>query len=301
MQKSFLYRVTKIAFTALFLWLFVRTFIVQFAYVPSASMEATLKKGSFIGINKLAYGARLPITPLSLYFLHIPKAITTVQLPYLRLPGYSKIHRGDIVVFNEVSSDGLAVDLNPFFVKRCIALAGDSLLIKNGRVFINNLKQKPPIGALLKYDVYLKKGKQFLLASDTLLSEEMANFLSENNKNIQLKQSFFSKNAYSPKYFPNNAQIKWNPDNFGPILIPNKGSVVTLTNENYLIYQKLINQQEGVSIKRINNVFFVDGKEASKYTFKSNYYFVMGDNRYNSIDSRYWGLLSEKNIIGTTF
>ena len=144
----------RIAFWSLLLWLFVRIFIFQSFQIPSSSMHPTLVEGDHIFVNKLAYGARIPITPLS---LPIGKTyIDWIQIPYLRLPGFSSVKRNDIIVFNYPMEDEAPIDEKKEYVKRCIGLPGDTIKIKNGIVTINHELAAITFEPLYKYHVLLK-------------------------------------------------------------------------------------------------------------------------------------------------
>jgi len=253
---NFFKNLTAIIFWALVSWIVVRIFFMQIAMVPTASMNNTIMEHDRIIINKLAYGARLPITPLSLPGGNI--YIEWLRLPYFRLPGYSKVCYNDVVVFNLPEQTDVPVDQRKEYVKRCIALPGDTLRIIAGYIYIN--------GQRIVSDRYQKH------VSDSLY--------------------------YHPSFFPNSSQIKWNLDFFGPLYIPRKGDSISINRTNLILYEKLIKFAEGNDIKIRNDSVYVNGGYINKYCFKMNYYFMLGDNRDNSIDSRYWGLLPEDHIIG---
>jgi signal peptidase I len=103
---------------------------------------------------------------------------------------------------------------------------------------------------------------------------------------------------YTPGIFPHNAQVKWNVDYFGPVYVPKKGKTIALTDRNILLYRKLIEQHEDNKFEIKNKIVYINGQPATTYTFKMDYYFVLGDNRYDSIDSRYWGFVPEDHLIG---
>jgi signal peptidase I len=248
-------------FFTFLIWLFIHLFMFQVMHIDSASMRNTLYEGDNIVVNKMAYGARIPITPLSLPFSGSDAFVDWIKLPYMRFFGYSHIVRNDVMVFNLPTDDKVPVDERELYVKRCVALPGDVFEMDSGRILIN----------------------------DELLQEK-----------INLPNGFrvSSKKAYNPNFFPNNSRFKWNLDYFGPLTIPKKGDSVGLNINNIDLYSKIISVYEGNTLEIKKDDIYINGKKVATYTFKMNYYFVLGDNRHNSIDSRYWGFVPEDHIIG---
>lgn len=257
---SYLDKIARIIFWSFIVWLFSHIFIFQTSLVPTASMRETLLEGDYVFVNKLAYGARFPITPLSLPFGNT--YIDWIQLPYFRMMGYSLVKRNDVVVFNATMEQDVPIDKRKTYVKRCVAIAGDSLCLKKGAIFINNKK-----------------------------IEKISTVKNETTYPID-------SSVYSPAVFPHSSQIRWNADNFGPIFIPQKGEKIALNKNNLLIYKDAIEKQENNKVVVKNDSVFINNLYRTTYVFKMNYYFVMGDNRYNSIDSRFWGFVPENHIIG---
>lgn len=275
-------------FWAFALWIFMRVFVFQASKVPTASMHNSLLEGDYIYVNKLAYGARLPMTPLSLHLGSEHYFLDWIQVPYCRLPGYSHVKRNDIVVFNLPSdNDQLPVDEKKDYVKRCIGLPGDTISIRAGLVSINGL---PVAEAPTVVKWYTLSNK------DLFITQQQAD--SFKTKGIALTKRSMPASSYTPGFFPNNPQFKWNPDSLGPFYIPKKGECMVLGKETFLLYQRLLETYEHNTVSIRNDSVFVNDAYTKAYTFKMDYYFMMGDNRYNSIDSRYWGLVPESYISG---
>lgn len=295
MTLTWLNKILKVLFWSFMLWLFVRLFLLQGFTVPTASMNNSLKEGDLIVVNKLACGARLPITPLSIHIGGRQYFLDLLQLPYLRLPGYGKAERNDILVFNLPTEATLPVDERKDYVKRCIGLPGESIAISEGNVYINGSPEllAAPDGQLSRYKVSVK---QNAFPQELYLTAAAARQIAGSDTVTALTRHPLID--YSPAYFPHAPQIRWNPDHFGPLWIPEKGAKLKLSKTTLPLYQRLIENYEGNTITYRNDTILINGQAESYYTFRMNYFFVMGDNRYNSIDSRFWGLVPEDHLIG---
>lgn len=271
-------------------------------------MCSTLEEGNYILINKTAYGARIPITPLSISFGNKTYTLDFFQLPYLRLPGYSDVERNDVIIFNYPLEFEKPIDQRKKQIKRCIALPGDTLIIKKGEISINNKLIEDAGTILYRYSFFnlkdtlaIKKIKPYSISTnhlEFLLSKTISDSLEKLGHHLPIKKQIIDSSFYKPEVYPHSSKMKWNLDNFGPLLIPKKGLTILLNDTNYILYSRLVENYEGNKITQLNKSYFVNGKAEKTYTFKLDYYFVMGDNRYNSIDSRYWGFVPENHLIG---
>lgn len=299
---------------ALITVLVVKAFFFEVFTIPTSSMEKTLLPGDLIFVNKLSYGARIPTTPFTIPFTHQinpfnqeKKAyLDFLQLSYFRFFGISEIQRNDVVVFNYPMETEHPVDHRTYYIKRCVALSGDTLRMKNKQVYINNEIQKLPKQHEFNYQVVTTKEGDKLL-EDTLLTYNITEggristigkwqlTLSAEAKN-QLEQLDYIRsiekiknNNYFGDVFPCHSYYKWTKDNFGPIIVPKKGITVTLNANNIHLYKRIIEEYEENDL---------NSDTLTTYTFKMDYYFMMGDNRDNSSDSRYWGFVPENHIVG---
>jgi len=322
-------QINKNTYKRLFLWLLfltltvaiLRNFIGETYFIPSTSMEDELLAGDFIWVNKLVYGPRIPQTLLTLPFAKntlpftkaIPAYLTWLEVPYFRLPGIEKIKRNDIIAFNFPAEEGIPVDKKIDFVKRCIGLPGDTIEISDKTVLINTKEAAATPKTKYSYEVYatvdslcsylyriLNIDEGGLLSSDNkyifLMTEAQADSVSKLSSILMVKR--LSVQYATTDMFPGGKFSFWNKDNYGPLIIPKKGMTVKLTMDSISLYARIIIAYEKHSMAMQHDSIFIDGKYATTYTFKMNYYFVLGDNRDNSDDSRYWGFVPEDHIIG---
>ena len=331
----------------------IRTFLFESYTIPTGSMEGTMLVNDYLFVSKLAYGPRIPMTPLAVPLVHntMPffggKSYTeAVHWGYHRLPGFGHVERNDVVVFNYPGGDTVMaeqpendyyqacriygreeinnrfkiitrpVDKEENYIKRCIGLPGDVLEIKNARVYINGQTNVLYPHSKLNYLVRTN-GAPPLVDDNIELFQALNNSIFiynlENDQvdimkkaqNVLSVESFIRDPAgIAPSdpgdwVFPlDTANYKWNRDNFGPLTIPKAGVTVTLTPQNIAIYRRIIRNYEGNTLNEQDGKFIINGEETTSYTFRMNYYWMMGDNRHNSLDSRYWGFVPEDHIVG---
>lgn len=259
--------------------------------------------------------------------------VNKLQLPYLRIPALQKIKHNDIVVFNWPADSSYSMSVNypdrkydkPIdkktnYVKRCVGLPGDSLEVRDGYVYINGKQNELPDRAKLQfsYKVETKNGpfNNYQLANrynitdfpqynqDYSLSyfpgicdESLSQFKNHPNvKSIEpLKRE---KGEREQSVFPHDPNYNWNNDFFGPLYIPKAGATVALNLEVLPLYRRAITEYENNTIQVKGNQIFINDALATSYTFKKNYYWMMGDNRHNSLDARSWGFVPFDHVVG---
>lgn len=345
----------------------VHAFVTQPFAIPTGSMERTLLVGDFLFVNKWSYGYRMPMRPVALPFLQgtitdtgekgnpkdDPKSyVEAIKLPYFRIGEFKKPQRNDIVVFNyPADSVHTAIDRKDPYVKRCVAIGGDVVEMRAGRLFINGQPEKLmgdaqvqhsyivytrsaiDINYLWKNLVYLpiddegetkdglhyyqfqgltdellaqiKQIPEFVKAEEVLakkgqgaidyypVKDENGNYINDGTGNALRSK----KVNVSQSIFPLNKP--WNVDWYGPLTIPKKGDVITLTEDNLPEYKKLITEYEGNTLAFRDGKFYINNVQTNQYTVKLDYYFMMGDNRDASLDARYFGFVPETHIVGS--
>lgn len=319
----------------------VHTYFIQPFTIPTSSLEKTLLVGDFLFVSKFHYGARLPMTTIAAPMVHdtiplinIKSYSSKPELPYMRLPGFQKIKRNDIVVFNWPVDTMLdmrhtdkfyykPIDKKTNYVKRAVGIPGDTLSIKDGYVYINgqknalndrakiqfsyNITFKGQLSSneqvyeiLNRFDMtdglgYDQQSEKWIIPAAT----EEAVARAKNHPNIASieirKDSLGNRDA---GIFPMDSRYDWNNDFFGPLYIPQKGKTITLTPENLPLYKRVIDVYEGRDITINGTQIAIDGVVTDKYTFNQDYYWMMGDNRHNSQDSRVWGFVPFDHVVG---
>jgi signal peptidase I len=405
----------------------IRTYVFEPFQIPTGSMEKTLLVGDFLFVNKLAYGCKVPVTPLSFPLVHntIPwidiKSYSDIEtLEYTRLPGFGKVQRNDVMVFNYPSGDtavydprmpfGLMghdyhgivineaisiakdsgsneedfinrlefwknkarkqlaedkiaydgregrmidhygviyrpVDKRENYIKRCVGIPGDVLEIKESILYVNGKKAWVADNQALRYFVsnFIFTGS--ISSFDNMMLEKYGlekerddyEYISNDMKTLQmnltkseltnLKNDFpeakfvlyiephyseivgkdsFAKYGYSYQAkinnlstFPKDINHGNNITNFEKFRVPKRGATVKLSKENIAMYRRIITAYERHKlVEKADDTFLIDGKKVNSYTFEMDYYWLMGDNRYNSADSRIWGFVPEDHVVG---
>ena len=315
---------------------FVHTYFIQPFTIPTSSLEKSLLVGDFLFVSKYNYGARVPMTTIAAPMVHDTLPIINTksynkwpQLPYFRFPGFEKIKNNDIVVFNwpvdtvvkffdrsGVKADK-PIDKKSNYVKRCLGIPGDSLSIKDGIVYVNSKvlilpeRAKPQFSYKVAVDVNNTIDFESLIKELTITDRFRIN-------NTRDTLYFSALPASSVERFQKIPGIKsvtriiskesdktifpytkdWNVDNFGPIYIPQEGKSVSINLGNLPFYSRIITEYEGNKLEIKGSDIYINDKKVTTYTFKQNYYWMMGDNRHNSEDSRFWGYVPEDHIVG---
>ena len=323
---------------------FINLYIFQNYQIPSSSLEKTLRVGDFLYVSKMAYGARVPQTPLSMPLMqHTFPAwlgggksyLDKPHWDYKRLAGWTSPQKGDIVVFNFPAGDTVCskmqnpdyytlrhyygetliknrkdvfgeiivrpVDRRENYVKRCVGTPGDSLRIVDNVIYVNGEREPEKEGLQYNYfvqtDGHLFSAKYLEKLGISLADRVQVDATTWHFPLTQAMKTELEKNphvlaiAIEPEeqggaVYP-LGHNDWTRDNYGPIYIPKKGDRILITEENYWIYKRIADAYEFKPI--------AIGEE---YEFEMDYYWMMGDNRHNSADSRFWGFVPEDHVVG---
>ncbi len=242
---------SKTVLATLLIAFLLKTFVVEAFRIPSGSMENTLQVGDFLIVNKLAYGLRTP--------RYLP--LTNYSIPSAVLPVFTEVRRGDVLVFefpgvSNVEETGDQLN----YIKRCIGLPGDTVMIRQSRVFVN--------------------GRELSIPPEAKLGDNDGMYSWHRGVRLVPGGKGYTENDY------------------GPIVVPRRGDVIPLDRRALEDWRSFI-LREGHRLEQgPDGVALLDGQPAETYTIEDNYYFVLGDNRHNSLDSRFWGFVPDRHLIG---
>ena len=293
---------------ALIVMIIIRTFFFDLFKIPTPSMEKNLLVGDYLFVSKLHYGTRTPIT------FGIPfTKISFFGLPNTRLPGFSSVKKGDAIVFNFPEERIQPIDRREHYIKRVIGLPGDKVEVRNKVVFVNDESYPLAEGMQQHWNV-VKKDERYRLSQSALKELGVSDHIAgrqgvdivqatEDAVNAIGEWPWVDRVEPAPDVNPRTDMYPPNAvnsvDNYKPVVVPRKDSTFVLTAENWSYFEPVIRLVEGHSTSRSDSgAFIIDGQEVTSYTFEQDYFFVMGDNRNDSLDSRFWGFVPMSHVVG---
>jgi signal peptidase I len=312
--------------------------------IPTPSMEGSLLVGDYLFVSKLHYGPITPQTPLQLPLTHqtiwgtpLRSYSELIQLPTYRFPGFSQVQRNDVVVFRVPHEQERPADQRTHLIKRCVAVAGDTVSIRRGQVYING--QPGPVAGRPQTTYFMQVDSPDDVVRRALQAQGVVDYEQPDGlppvivDQASGKQGFviscpaevaayfrqqpyvaaLREVDYDVQLFPDVADFHrgavsrvssarpqhWQLDTYGPLPVPRQGQTIALTPANAGAYYKIIAQYEhNQGIAWANGMISQHGRPLTTYTIRQNYYFMMGDNRHNSEDSRFWGFVPADHLVG---
>lgn len=282
--------------------------------IPTPSMEKSLLVGDYLFVSKLHYGTRTPMTVgIPFTGMYIPG----IKLPWTRFPGFSEVKRYDAVVFNWPADDVDIIDRRQHYIKRVIGLPGETLEVRDKEVHVDSTHLQLLPTMQVYWNVF-KSDPRVRLNPASLSELGISSMVPTTNPTIvqmiatpgaaeqlttlpwvdSVRVAVVRRaDVYNNRMYPPG--MGWTPDNYGPVHIPAAGMTVPLSQDTAHMYETVITRYEGHTLSSApDGRFLIDGQPATTYTFEQDYYFMMGDNRDNSEDSRFWGFVPMDHIVG---
>ena len=296
--------------------LIIRQFFFGAYRIPTPSMEKSLLVGDFLIVSKINYGPRTPMT-IAFPFtqIHIPH----LELPWFRIPGFEDPERYDAVVFNYPVDDAV-VSQKQHYIKRLIGMPGDTLSMRGKVVYIDGERQKEIEEIQYFHEVVVADRYRLSDIKVSDLGGRILSMVDQNTYIVNMTSSIademktwngvqeIRKSTYNQEYrdrtrnqFMFQQGFDGNRDYFNPFVVPFQGQEITLNASNWTYYYDIIARYEENEFRRVGDRFIINGEQTNRYTIRKNYYFMMGDNRDNSLDSRFWGFVPDDHVEGKAF
>jgi len=292
--------------------LIIRALFLEAFRIPTPSMESTLMTGDFLLVSKVHYGAR---TPMSVGIPFTGVYIRGFELPWFRMPGFMSVRRGDILVFNYPVDDDV-VSQKTNYIKRAVAVAGDTMAIRNKVFYINGQPEEMEETFEQHYHVTVRErlrlsegkvraaggrvlpspGDAYRINMTASVADEMARWPEIEQVEPLVLPISFNDNARQPFTFAQG--FRGNYHHMPQIVIPFEGQTVTLSDRNWHMYSDIITRFERNEVSRAGERFVINGDTTNQYTIQQDYYFMVGDSRDNSEDSRFWGFVPDDHVVG---
>ncbi len=292
----------------------LRTLFFDLFRIPTPSMEKSLLVGDYLFVSKVHYGTR---TPMSLGIPFTSIYLKGLSIPFGRIPGFTDVERGDAIVFNWPADQVDIIERRMHYIKRVVGLPGETVSVVNKTVMINGEAQEL-LPTMQQYWLVYKTDPRVQLNRAALEELGIKDVIQGQDQSVvqmvatpeaaKVITTWPWVDRVEPAIAPANSIYDaamyppgrgWTPDNFGELTIPQQGVTIALNPTSFEEYRTVITRYEGHTAEmNADGSFSIDGTPATEYTFEQDYFFVMGDNRDNSEDSRFWGFVPMDHVVG---